>query len=83
MSTEKSGKKCLPQPKTYFQCQSIDFNDSQIGKIEKKVFLSCYCQEICRVEAIIGLKDSNYTWNLQFLNMWMSGQFLEKMIFCQ
>ena len=36
MSTEKIGKRCLPQLTMYFQCQSIDFNDSQLTKLKKE-----------------------------------------------
>ena len=49
----------------------------------KRVYLTCPCHKIYRVEAA-GLKMSNYTWTLMiFANMWNLGQFREKMIFCQ
>ena len=49
----------------------------------KNVFLSYYCHEIYRVEAV-GLQNYNYSWKITiFLNMWNLGQFLEKLIFCQ
>ena len=49
----------------------------------KRVFLTCSCHKIYRVEAV-GLKTSNYTWkNMFFANMWNLGQFREKLIFCQ
>ena len=51
----------------------------------KRVFLSCYCHENDKVEAI-GLENDNYsyTWKLTiFVNMWNFGPFLEKSIFGQ
>ena len=49
----------------------------------KRVFLTCPCHDIYRVEAV-GLKNSNYTWKIMiFANMWNLGQFREKLIFCQ
>ena len=49
----------------------------------KRVFLTCPCHEIYRVQAV-GLKSSNYAWkNMIFANMWNLGQFREKFIFCQ
>ena len=49
----------------------------------KRVFLTCPCHEIYRVETV-GLKSSNYTWkNMIFTNMWNLGQFREELIFCQ
>ena len=47
----------------------------------KRVFLTCPCHKIYRVEAV-GLKSSNYTWKIMIsANMWNLGQFREKMIF--
>ena len=52
-------------------------------QIWKRVFLSCYCHEIYKIEAV-GLKNYNYTWKITiFAKMWNLGQFLEKSIFCQ
>ena len=49
----------------------------------KRVFLTCPCHKIYRVESV-GLKCSNYTWKIMIAaNMWNLGQFREKLIFCQ
>ena len=49
----------------------------------KRVFLTCPCHIIYRVETV-GLKSSNYTWKIMIIvNMWNLGQFCEKLIFCQ
>ena len=48
----------------------------------KRVFLSRYCHEIYRVEAV-GLKNYNYILFEKLRILWNLGQFLEKSIFCQ
>ena len=47
-----------------------------------KVFLSCYCHEICRVEAVGLKKNYNCTWKIMIsVNMWNLEQFLENQYF--
>ena len=49
----------------------------------KRVFITCPCHKIYRVEAV-GLQSCNYTWKIMiFANVWNLGQFQEKLIFCQ
>ena len=41
----------------------------QLAKLKKRVFLSCYCNNIYRVQAV-GLKNYNYTYKTTiFVNM--------------
>ena len=49
----------------------------------KRVFLTCFCHEIYRDEAV-GLKSCKYTWKITiFVKMWNLGQYRENLIFCQ
>ena len=50
---------------------------------EKRVFLTCPCHKIYRVEAV-GPESGKYTWKITiFVKMWNLGQYREILIFCQ
>ena len=49
----------------------------------KRVFLTCPCPKIYRVEAV-GLKSCKYSWKITiFVKMWNLGQYRENLKFCQ
>ena len=49
----------------------------------KRVFLTCPCHKIYKVEAVC-LKNCKYTWKITiFVKIWNLGQYRENLIFCQ
>ena len=49
----------------------------------KRVLPTCPCHKIYRVDTVSLKNSSNICKNTIFVNIWNSGQFLEKSIFCQ